>query len=489
MAASRIRKKSNKPVCTVATKVIQLAVREDCSAAELGKLAASDPAFAMRVLAVVNSPAFMLTHRVADIRQAASLLGVRGLRNLALSLVVSDMVPVGEEGRLLLANSLRRALAARSIAQALGIRQADGFFTAGLFLEAGLLAKARDDLARAFEVARSPAAHRIVRERAAGELAHPIVGAELAEQYNLGEEVVEAIAHHHDPTMPEGSVAQVCWLAERVAGVFEGGDMLSAKNEALSLAAQLGLTTEDLEAIFASLPEQVREAAVAFDQDVGEQPDLDALVRDANRSLVEMNRHYEDLVRQLQRLIEEKEALETELRAANQMLAEQATTDVLTGLANKRAFEVALKRDLARADRQRQSLSLVVIDVDHFKKFNDAWGHSTGDEVLRNVGALLQRLVRTGDLPARYGGEEFVVILPDTDALGARTAAERIRRELEALAIEGPEGPLRVTASLGVATVRGPGCEHDAQVLFERADAALYQAKRAGRNRVQLAAA
>lgn len=488
MGSSRVRRKSNKPVCTVATRVVQLAIQENCSAAELGKLAASDPAFGMRVLAVVNSPAFMLAHRVTDVRQAVSLLGVRGLRNLALSLVISDMVPVGEEGRLLLANSLRRALACRGIARALGFRQTDSYFTAGLFLETGLLAKARDDLRRAFEIARSPAAHRIVRERAAGELAHPIIGAELAEQYNLGEEMVAAIAHHHDPTLPEGSLAQVCWLAERVAGVFEGGDMLGARNEALSLGAQLGAATEDLEALFAELPQQVREAAAAFDRDVGEQPDLEALVRDANRSLVEMNQHYEDLVRQLQRLIEEKEALETELRAANQKLAEQATTDVLTGLANKRAFEVALNRDLARADRQGQSLSLVVIDVDHFKKFNDTWGHSTGDEVLRGVGALLRRLVRTGDLPARYGGEEFGVILPDTDALGARTVAERIRCELEALTIDGPEGPLKVTASLGVATVQGPGCEHSAQILFERADAALYAAKRAGRNQVAMAA-
>ncbi len=488
MRTSRVRTQSNKSVCTVATKVIQLAVRDDCSASELGKLAASDPAFGMRVLSIVNSPAFMLAHRVTDVRQAASLLGIRGLRNLALSLVVSDMVPVGEEGRTLLANSLRRALAARNIAQTLGFRQTDSYFTAGLFLETGLLVKARDDLARAFEIARSPAAHRIVRERAAGELAHPIVGAELAEQYNLGEEMTAAIAHHHDATMPEGSMAQVCWLAERVAGVFEGGDLLAAKNEAFSHAAQLGMPTEDLEAIFEAIPGQVREAALAFNQDVGEQPDLEALVHDANRSLVEMNQHYEDLVRQLQRLIEEKEALETELRAANQKLTEQATTDVLTGLSNKRAFETALKRDLSRADRQRQPLSLVIIDVDHFKKFNDTWGHRTGDEVLRCVGSLLRRLVRAGDLAARCGGEEFAVILPDTDALGAHTAAERIRRELEGLAVEGPEGPLKITASLGVATVRGPGCEHDAQVLFERADAALYQAKRAGRNRVQLAA-
>lgn len=477
-----------KPVSTAAAKVVQMAVREDCSAEQLGQLAQADPAFAMRVLSVVNSPAFMLSHKVADVRQAVALLGVRGLRNLALSLVVSDMVPTGEAGQVLLANSLRRAMAAQYVARAMGIRQADAYFTAGLFLESGLLAKARDDLERAGEIARSPAAHRIVRERAAGELAHPIVGARLAEEYLLPKETIDAIAHHHDDGMPEGSHAQVCWAAERVAAVFEGGDLARNRSVAEQAASQLGITTDAIEEMFRELPVKVAEAARAFDRDVGEQPDIESLMVDANRSLVSMNEQYEEMVRQLQALIDEKERLELELRAANQKLAEQATTDPLTGLPNKRALETALKRDLARADREQQPLSLVVIDVDHFKKFNDTWGHSTGDEVLRCVGRTLLELVRAGDVPARYGGEEFVIVLPNTDTSGAHVVAERVRVALESMQVEGPQGVLQVTASLGVATTRGPGCEHGAETLFERADAALYEAKRNGRNQVRAAA-
>ncbi|MEM9069846.1 MAG: diguanylate cyclase [Myxococcota bacterium] len=481
-------KKNSEPVCTAATQIIQMAMDEDCSASDLGRIAASDPAFGLRVLRLVNSPSFMLANKVEDVRRAVALLGVRGLRNLALSLVVSDMVPVGEAGQVLLGNSLRRAMAARSIATSLDLKRPDNFFTAGLLLESGLLAKAREHLDHVLEVAKSPAEHRIVRERAAGKLAHPIVGAELAQSYRLSEEMIFAIAHHHDSAPPEGDLAQVCWLAERVAGVFEGGDMSRNKQTALQAAGRLGVTTEAIERLLEELPQQVAEAARGFDHDIGEQPDLASLVQDANRSLVDMNHHYEGLVRQLESLLVEKEALEAQLRAANQKLAEEATTDVLTGLANKRALEEALARDLARASRMEQELSLVVVDVDHFKQFNDRWGHSTGDEVLRAVGQLLRDTVRTGDVAARYGGEEFVLVLPNTDPEGALTVAERVRSLLEEASIEGPEGPLRVTASFGVATVRGPGCEHAARVLFERADAALYEAKRAGRNRVRLAA-
>ncbi|MBL4684601.1 MAG: diguanylate cyclase [Nannocystaceae bacterium] len=488
LARNKKKAKASAPICAVATKILQMAVREDCSAEEIGQVVIGDPALGLRVLALVNSSAFSLRNRVSDVKQAVALLGVRGLRNLALSLVVSDMAPVGAEGRVLLANSLRRALAAQGIARALGVRQTDSYFTAGLFLDVGLLSSARDDLAYVAEIARGPAAHRVVRERAAGNVAHPTAGAELAQKYNLPEETVQAIACHHDEEIPTEPLAKACWLAERFAGVFEGGDMLGAKNAALAAALDVGISSEDADEIFESIPEWVRTSAEAFDRDIGEQPDLEALVEDANKSLVSMNQHYETLVRQLQTLIDEKAVLETELRAANSRLAAEATTDELTGLPNKRALQQTMTRDLARASRQEQPLSLVVIDVDHFKKFNDTWGHSTGDVVLRNVGALLLDFVRAGDVPARYGGEEFVVVLPNTDEEGSEIAAERLRVRLEAMVVEGPEGPLAVTASFGVATVRGPGCEHEAKNLFDRADAALYVAKENGRNQVSMAA-
>jgi diguanylate cyclase (GGDEF)-like protein len=279
----------------VATQIVTRAVSADVSVSDLAKLAIGDAGFAARVIALANSAAYGLANRVSEIRQACMLLGVRGLRNVALSLVVSDMVPPGEDADLLLVTALRRAVAARLVAEALDDRALDDAFTAGLFLEIGTLLRARTDLAGAASVARMPASHR--------------------------------------PAEPTGP-----------------------------------------------------------------------------------------------------------------------------------------------------PVSLMILDVDHFKKVNDAYGHQAGDLVLANVAEVLRSCLRLGDVPARYGGEEFLVLLPGTDTTDAMRIAEHIRAAVERTEVQCPTGVLRITASLGVASVQGRG--HTPSALFERADAAMYLAKNTGRNRV-----
>jgi len=473
-----------------AARVVQLAMDPDCTAQALGALAASDVAFGMRVLQMVNSPAFQLSRKVDSVPQAVALLGVRGMKNLALSMIVLDMMPRGEVARVLFANTLRRALAARMLAEALGDAHVDAYFTAGLFLEAGLLLHVCDAPERTHTIASGAATMRTVLERAAGLQPHPQLGAELARDYHLPDEVAEAIAHHHDPQPPSSSrMAQVCWVAERLAGAFEGGDLHSARADARAAARTIGLDEATIDAIAEALPVRVQESADAFHQQIDEQLDLETLALDAHRALIQSNEQLEGLVRELERVVAEKERLEAELRLANARLSAEATTDALTGLANKRALTTALERDLARSAREGQTLSLVVVDVDRFKKFNDTWGHAVGDEVLRVLGTVLADSVREGDLAARYGGEEFVLLLPNTPPADAFRVAERVRRAVETTPVRGPKGPLRVTASFGVSAVAGNRCIGAAESLFEQADTALYDAKKGGRNRVCVARA
>ena len=155
---------------------------------------------------------------------------------------------------------------------------------------------------------------------------------------------------------------------------------------------------------------------------------------------------------------------------------ELATRDTLTGLANRRLFEEALTREVGRAYRETAPLSLIILDLDHFKAVNDTHGHQAGDEVLREVGSALSGACRTMDLPARYGGEEFVVLLPDCEAGPALAAADRLRA-----AISARVSALDVTVSAGVATL--PDNAADADRLVAAADDALYDAKRLGRDR------
>jgi len=214
------------------------------------------------------------------------------------------------------------------------------------------------------------------------------------------------------------------------------------------------------------------------------------LVRCARSILLlgtEEHRHDSDLQREIQALVNNlslmaREATQKsrELKAANEMIERLARTDALTGLANRRTLDEALPREIARAQRLGEGLSLIIADVDHFKSINDQYGHIAGDHVLARVAAVFASQLRPYDLAARYGGEEFVLLLPGTSTEGAVSVAERTR---EAIAkIQVPECPRQITVSLGVASWM---TDEAPEEFVARADTGLYKAKSTGRNRVE----
>jgi diguanylate cyclase (GGDEF)-like protein len=177
---------------------------------------------------------------------------------------------------------------------------------------------------------------------------------------------------------------------------------------------------------------------------------------------------------------------EVALEESNRKLEVLSTTDSLTGIANRRCFDETLTQEYARQARSGTELSLIMLDIDHFKLFNDYYGHVAGDECLRQIGRVMADCAaRVADLPARYGGEEFICILPETDSDGAVGIAEKIRMSIQNLCIPHKESPVAkvITASLGVVTVT---CSIGGSVvdIISQADAQLYRAKSDGRNRV-----
>lgn len=184
-------------------------------------------------------------------------------------------------------------------------------------------------------------------------------------------------------------------------------------------------------------------------------------------------------------MVRQRQALEH----ANARLAELSSTDGLTGIANRRRFDETLAEEWKRCMRHHEPLALIMVDIDHFKRYNDHYGHLAGDECLRQVAQILRGCIRrAGELAARYGGEEFVLLLPNTDLAYARQTAQRAVEQLHAAALPHANSPTapQVTLSMGIASAM-PDPSFTGEALIEAADSALYRAKNHGRNRVELA--
>jgi diguanylate cyclase (GGDEF)-like protein len=192
----------------------------------------------------------------------------------------------------------------------------------------------------------------------------------------------------------------------------------------------------------------------------------------------------EELIARMARCIHNRDQLDT-LFARVTALERLSITDGLTQIHNRRYFQDRLREEFRRAQRYDDALSLILIDLDHFKRLNDTYGHPVGDIVLCDVAGALQRSVRETDLLARYGGEEFAILLPRTPLAGALTVAERVWREVSALQTGGSQQSLRVTASVGVSSFPHHAVTNPDQ-LVRTADQALYRSKSEGRNRISL---
>lgn len=167
-----------------------------------------------------------------------------------------------------------------------------------------------------------------------------------------------------------------------------------------------------------------------------------------------------------------------------QKLMELNRKDALTGVHNRRSLEINLKEEIERTRRYRHPLSMIMLDIDHFKNVNDTYGHQCGDYILQQIALAIEKITRSQDILARYGGEEFCCLLPETSIEGAKLLAERFRKKISEKAYSYLDKNIAVTISLGVSTLKE---ESDtAEILLEKADSALYAAKNSGRNRVEV---
>ena len=359
----------------------------------------------------------------------------------------------------------------------------------------GRLLAARDWSARAGTIpVRTTVPHeaRVIRDEAEGEafyrFAQPVTVSREVMDASLGgaaagpdakERALVVTARSYEPVLRRIAEAQEKVLL--VSGLLLGAAVLVATLIGRRLVRPIRRLVEGTE--------RVAEGDLETRVNVGRRRDELGLLADSfNRMTDQLQAQREQIIGYSQRLEETVASRTSELaeanaqqQSANRQLAQLATTDELTGLWNRRRFIEMLRRECRRTDRAGTSLALAMVDVDRFKAVNDTFGHAFGDRVLRAVAAHLGREARATDIVARYGGEEFMVLMPDTDAEEATSAAERIRRCVASHPVADEKRSVEVTISIGISASE-EGQPPDPETLVRLADETLYAAKQAGRN-------
>ena len=246
----------------------------------------------------------------------------------------------------------------------------------------------------------------------------------------------------------------------------------------------LKLTPESIEAINDDIHNQVELAGKYFGLKMQHTRSVQEILQEANIRLSLLNLNYDQMNKQLIKTKIELEKLTEQLEKKNRILDNLANIDGLTEVFNHRYFQNNLDQEINRAERNDNHLSLIFCDIDHFKNFNDQYGHQAGDFVLKEFCNVLKANLRQYDLLARYGGEEFVVILPETEENEALIVAEKLREAIEDAVFDDGNESYRVTSSFGIAGAR-PAIEDNfsKDEFISKADYALYNAKESGRNR------
>ena len=475
---------------SIVIKLIE-AVKKD-SYEELARLISMDPVLALKVLKMANSPLFARQKKVESLETAISLLGTEMLSNLALSFVLVRNMRRKTDDEFDFESFWRRAVTAAISAKLIASRKGlseEKLYLAGLLMDIGILAMyicRPEDYLKVFDEKRTGELSTIEAERKVFGFDHATLGAELIRAWKLPEFLSDLIFYHHRPYEAPEEIfqeVQAIFLADRIAGIYFSFRALDKYNFIVRQARkELGFEGEEAESLVDETAKISREVLDLFELPAPELKPYSEILEEANYLLKKLTLNYTQL---LQKLREEKaraEALARKLKEANQKLREMAIRDPLTGLYNRRYFQERFQEEMSRAKRYRQPLTVVLADIDHFKRINDTYGHLFGDEVLKEVARVFRERIRKSDLVARYGGEEFVFLLPNTHARAGAAFAERIRREVENLEIKFMDQVIKVTISLGVATL--VSFEVSEPEFLNMADKALYLSKERGRNRV-----
>lgn len=483
----------------IAVQVLQIAQSPEADIAAMAKLITQDPALSSKILKTVNSSFYARAQPVATISQSLVVLGLQSVKTLVLgfSLVTNLKKPdtkkkEGFDHMAYWKRSVYAATAARIMCAKIGVVQHEEAFLATLLADIGELVLDQVLGAEYGQLVAAAANHSqlLEAERTTLQLTHADVGGMLTEAWKLPPLLSIPVANHHSPEVVNEpalrKLAELVSIAGQCADVFVDEAPAQAIQVVRASCQPFGLAESDVDALLSEIGGKTREIAGLFEINIGAGVPYEQILKRANEALVEIT-----LSSQMQATQLAQQA--NTLAQQNEKLKEAAVTDALTGLGNRERFNRFLTEQFDLAKSTGTHLSLILIDLDHFKKVNDTHGHPAGDAVLKAVARILRTAARSQDVACRYGGEEMALIMPATSRATAAATAETIRRTISArpiplaAGVAGDEAvQLPITASLGVASTEpgSPIAKHEH--LLKATDMALYNAKHGGRNAVKV---
>lgn len=482
---------------TVASRLISITAEEETTISDIASLISKDISLSTKILKVVNSAFYSFPEKIGTIHQAASILGTNAVRSLVLSfsfLKPHKQKKDGFDYASFWEQSLSEAVAARMLMTAMEAEDSEEGFVAGLLQNLGVLILARAFPEKYQKV--EQAVHDEGKDRCQCEIEiigadHAYIASEVVRHWGFPPTLVEPLRYHHEPHKLPSKDSKLRQLCEVVclSGILSSVYHADKPDEVVSLfksqaKRRLHLTEKKLEDFLDRVHTEVQEIAKFFDIKIQHQKSIAEVLQIANAELSVLNLSYEQMNRSLVEKTVQLEMLTIELEKKNKLLERLANVDGLTEAYNHRYFQNFLDREIKRAKRNTYPLSVVMVDIDNFKKFNDTHGHQVGDYILRQFSEVGRGLLREYDLFARYGGEEFVLVLPETNMDDAEVVAEKFRQAIAEHKFNHERETYHITSSFGVAEMTPSQEEMSKSELIANADAALYEAKKKGRNRV-----
>jgi diguanylate cyclase (GGDEF)-like protein len=466
-----------------ALRVLELCRQDDADMREISGVIASDPVLAGRLLKFANSPMAGIAREVTSVREALLLLGLRTVKLTALGFSIASpgLHPrcAGFDLKAFWAGSCMRAVIARWLAAQFHEVDREEAFTVALLAGLGQLALAQglgEKYAKVLAQARE-GRPLLLAERDELGSDHALIGSMLLKEWGLPDVLVRAVADQGvdlapgPDSAPTGKLSQILRLSNELLPSFvlsQGDAVHLSETAAAKVHDLIGDDAAVWDRITSEILANYREMAEVFDVDMDDPARIVELYAAAQEEATRVG-----MVAQLERSRAVRD---------NENLLRRATTDPLTGVANRAKFDERIALEVAGVRRSHGPFALLMLDVDHFKKFNDTYGHQVGDLVLRRVATAVNNALRDVDLVARVGGEEFAVLAPHTDRRGAWIVAARIQRCVEDLWIDLNGTRLNVTISSGLAVTSDFDDPPTAEQLVAEADKQLYVSKNAGRN-------